>query len=116
MAKFIYDTKSIMTRAWELARVNHKQIIKRNPDYRISLCMGLALDKAWAEAKEAMVKAVAASKAQKSSRGRYIELLSVAERNDLNHGRAWFCGDYDIECRGVNPMFEGESICYVYAH
>ncbi len=46
---------------------------------------------------------------------RRIELLSVAERDGLNHGRAWYCSDRDIETKGINPMHEGELICYVYS-
>lgn len=52
--------------------------------------------------------------AQASHNRRYIESLEVAERNGLNHGRAWFCNEMDIETKGANPSFEGQMICYVY--
>ncbi|AMZ07111.1 hypothetical protein BA000_23415 [Salmonella enterica subsp. enterica serovar Anatum] len=116
MTKFIYDTKSIMTRAWEIARETYavlkSGIFRNSKNYSVRNCLSDAMTKAWDEAKSAMVKAKTAAK--KTSR--YVELLSVAENNGLNDGRAWLCGDYDIECRGINPMFEGESICYVYAN
>jgi len=49
-----------------------------------------------------------------SHSGRYITSLETAERNGLNHGRAWVCKELDIQTKGANPSLEGEMICYVY--
>ncbi|ECB1778536.1 hypothetical protein EU837_01995 [Salmonella enterica subsp. enterica serovar Kibi] len=114
--KFIYDTKSIMTRAWELARIAQKRLAKRNPNYTVRLCFSCALDNAWAEAKEAMKQAVASEKAKSKPGNRYLELLSIAERDGLNHGKSWCCGDREIETMGMNPMHDGELVCYVYSN
>lgn len=46
--------------------------------------------------------------------GRYIELLSVAEKSRLNHGKAWIADWYNIDSKSINPSWEGEEICYVY--
>lgn len=56
---------------------------------------------------------VANKKASKNG-GRYIELLSVAERNGLNFGMDWVCTSKDVDEKGANPEFEGERVCYVY--
>lgn len=53
---------------------------------------------------------------RKSAGRRYLELLSVAKRDGLNHGQSWYCGDREIETMGMNPMHEGELVCYVYAN
>jgi hypothetical protein len=45
---------------------------------------------------------------------RYVELLATAEFENLNHGRAWYCSELDIETKGASPAWEGEQICYVY--
>lgn len=46
---------------------------------------------------------------------RRIESLAYAQMMNLNHGKAWFCSERDVELKGANPAFEGELICYVYA-
>ena len=46
---------------------------------------------------------------------RRIMPLSVAQRDGLNHGRAWYCSERDIETKGAMPEWEGDLICYVYA-
>lgn len=46
---------------------------------------------------------------------RRIMPLSVAQRDGLNHGRSWYCGERDIEAKGAMPEWEGDLICYVYA-
>lgn len=46
--------------------------------------------------------------------GRYVELLTVAQAKSLNHGKSWRCSEREIECHGINPMHEGELVCYVY--
>lgn len=56
-----------------------------------------------------------AAQAKKPATGRYVELLEVAEREGLNHGKAWICGERDIETKGAHPAWESEMICYVYA-
>ena len=48
-------------------------------------------------------------------KSRRIMPLSVAQRDGLNHGRAWYCGERDIETKGAMPEWEGDLICYVYA-
>jgi len=49
------------------------------------------------------------------SNGRYIELESIAEKDDLNHGVSWVCDGYAIDKYSLNPSWEGDYICYVYA-
>lgn len=120
MTKFIFDTKSIMIRAWEIARQSAKASEKffarmnRKITARDRLHEGLT--KAWAEAKEAMAKAKSAVKAKSSSRGRYIELLSIADRDGLNHGRSWYLNSDTCAAYGFHPMHEGELVCYVYSN
>lgn len=45
---------------------------------------------------------------------RKILPLSVADRDGLNHGKSWYCGERDIQIKGALPEWEGEKICYVY--
>ena len=47
--------------------------------------------------------------------GRYVELVSVADRKCLNHGKSWRASGYDVDANGIAPQHEGEMICYVYA-
>lgn len=54
--------------------------------------------------------------ARKNSGRRYLELLSIAQRDNLSHGKSWYCGEREIETMGMNPMHEGELVCYVYAN
>lgn len=49
MTKFIYDTKSIMTRAWEIARETHaalKRSVFRNRKYSVRNCLPDAMARA----------------------------------------------------------------------
>lgn len=46
--------------------------------------------------------------------GKYLELLSVAERDNLNHGKAWFMSGAKCDELSISPRFEGEMVCYVY--
>lgn len=130
MTKFIYDTKSIMTRAWSMARElraqwaikeqRHSKWARSNMNLR--KCFEISLRNAWEEAKAAMtqavkvdaVKAFKNTQSQKPATTRYVELVVVAERNKLNHGKAWRCSSYDVDFRGMHPMHEGEMVCYVY--
>ncbi|MGJ0624017.1 hypothetical protein [Xenorhabdus bovienii] len=54
------------------------------------------------------------TQSQKNTHSRYITTLDFAEAQKLNHGKAWFCTEMDIELNGASPAFEGELICYVY--
>lgn len=45
---------------------------------------------------------------------RYLTNLERAELYGLNHGRAWTCGEIDIQTKGALPEWEGDLICYVY--
>ncbi|HCT7944866.1 TPA: hypothetical protein OT890_003620 [Raoultella ornithinolytica] len=115
MTKFIYDTKSIMTRAWEIARETHaalKHSVFRNRKYSVRNCLPDAMTRAWSEAKAVMIKASTANKKS----GRYVELLAVAESNGLNHGRSWRLNSDTCSVYGINPMHEGELVCYVYSN
>lgn len=120
MTKFIFDTKSIMTRAWEIARqsakASEKFFARMNRKITARELLYEGLTKSWAEAKEAMTKAKSADKAESSSRGRYVELLAVAERDGLNHGRSWHLNSDTCSVYGFSPMHEGELICYVYSN
>lgn len=115
MTKFIYDTKSIMLRGWEIARA-YKKTAKIYDKRSLREWFKVCLPDAWKEAKDAMKIAVAKDKIKSSKGRRYLELLAVAERDGLNHGASWYCGDREIEVMGMNPMHEGELVCYVYAN
>ena len=45
---------------------------------------------------------------------RYIELLSVAEEKNLNHGKAWRATAMNVDENSLLPYWEDEFICYVY--
>ncbi|EBV8483672.1 hypothetical protein HT95_002350 [Salmonella enterica subsp. enterica serovar Ago] len=125
---FIYDTKSIMSRAWVLAReyrakwaekeTRHSKWRKLNMNLRE--CFKCGLRNAWEEAKKSMTAARSNTSTftqVRPNRGvRYLELLSIAERDGLSHGKSWYCGEREIETMGMNPMHEGELVCYVYAN
>lgn len=52
----------------------------------------------------------------RATRGaRRIELLSVAERDGLQHGQSWRCSAQQVERGDADPWMEGEIVCYVYA-
>lgn len=45
---------------------------------------------------------------------RRIELLAVAERDGLPHGKSWICSAQQVERGDADPWMEGEFVCYVY--
>lgn len=53
--------------------------------------------------------------ARTSYTSRRVALLETAIDQGLNHGKAWYCGERDIQTKGAAPEWEGEAICYVYA-
>lgn len=104
----------------------------RTDDYSIAL--SVAMKKEWAELKErARIRAAQEARREAKQRAaecaaamnnrpaltgyssRRIMPLSVAQRDGLNHGRSWYCGERDIETKGAMPEWEGDLICYVYA-
>lgn len=64
--------------------------------------------------KQAKVEVKAPKKAVDSRR--YVDTLANADSLKLKHGKSWVCTEYDIECNGVRPEFDGELICYVYSN
>lgn len=127
MTKFIFDTKSIMNRAWVLAREyravwaeKEKRHSKwRNANMNLRACFCNALREAWNEAKSAKPSAAAKIEApakNSTSKKRYVELLSVAVRDGLNHGRSWALNSDTCSACGFNPMNEGDLVCYVYSN
>ncbi|ECM8230931.1 hypothetical protein YG56_20960 [Salmonella enterica subsp. enterica serovar Kentucky] len=73
----------------------------------------------WAEIRrvEQLIEALntpAKPRQPKKSSGRYVELLAVAQRDGLNHGRSWYLNSDTCAVYGFNPMHEGELVCYVY--
>ncbi|KFF48110.1 hypothetical protein GY26_16115 [Gammaproteobacteria bacterium MFB021] len=64
--------------------------------------------------KKASVTHIATARAKRTGE-RYVTSLAIAERDGLNHGRAWACGEMDIIRKGALPEWEGEMICYVYS-
>jgi len=103
-----YNKSEIMKRAWEIAR--NVKSVKQGFD-KPDLSHGL--EWAWKEAKDTVRKNDVQQKG--FTYKRYIEKLDIAESKGLNHGRAWVATEYHIETKGVNPAYEGEYICYVYA-
>lgn len=45
---------------------------------------------------------------------RYVELLSVAEKEGLDHGKTWIASERDIDVHQLDPWVGGEAVCYVY--
>lgn len=45
---------------------------------------------------------------------RRIELLRVAQEQNLNAGREWVCAIAHVDAHSLPPEWEGELICYVY--
>ncbi len=58
---------------------------------------------------------VAAPSAPVVASARRIELLAVATRDGLSHGKSWVCGARQVETGDAQPWMEGEMVCYVYA-
>ncbi|MCV6612872.1 MAG: hypothetical protein OIF55_19115 [Amphritea sp.] len=121
MSKF--NKSQIMSRAWEIARemkaLADKSKLKSFRNRSITANLWRALELAWEEAKEAAMKAeaqiTATAKAAKSQSGRYVEYLSKAKREGLNHGRGWMGTAHNVDSGKIHPEMEGEMICYVYA-
>ncbi|HBV2717470.1 TPA: hypothetical protein MDT29_000876 [Klebsiella pneumoniae] len=108
MTKFIYDTKAIMTEAWECARFLREERSERYPTLKAAFAV--ALKRAWRHAivdKEAMVAQEKANIEKSSSGRRYLERLEVAESEGLSHGKAWLQNE-------MAWRFGGEMVCYVY--
>ena len=59
--------------------------------------------------------ATPASRQDATQRARRIELLAVAERDGLPHGKSWHCSAQQVERGDAQPWMEGEIVCYVYA-
>lgn len=127
MTKFIFDTKAIMTSAWDMARKRQAWFAARGTASPVRKYFASALKDAWDSYRSDLIKAAedefeaarksaAAAKSCKSAKSRYLELLSIAQRDNLNHGKSWYCGEREIETMGMNPMHEGELVCYVYAN
>lgn len=134
---------AIFSRAWELAERRAKNASEREGrvyaggrwrngvvnegvhktarDY-IATTMGDAVDECHDEAARREQEAQQDERAnhaaerhvRNSHQGRDVELLSVAERDGLPHGRSWVCSGYDVDARGISPEREGEMVCYVY--
>lgn len=120
------NKSELMTRAWEIAEymvdmyhmnASNRKYAKYSFKYnQLSWTkkdnFKLALKKAWEIMKENAKKAV---KSVAKKTGKYIELLSVAIENGLNHGKSWTANGYTVDKNSLNPSWEGENICYVYA-
>ena len=107
------DKSKLMKRAWEIAK-NTKQV--KNGTATPNLSHGLVW--AWKELKEEMAICLEKENAAKKmtvKSGRYVELLSVAEKTGLNHGKSWVADGYTVDKNSLNPSYEGELVCYVYA-
>lgn len=117
--KYIFDTKSIMSSAWEYAR---KSFARSDNNRSLRQCFAIALELEWEDAiadkKEAIEHDLYVEKAI-HQRKKYIELASVAEQNQLNHGKAWQCTyrkPLFVDALLFDPpcAWEGKLICYVY--
>ena len=47
---------------------------------------------------------------------RCIELLSIAEEKNLNHGKAWIATAMNVDENSLLPHWGDEFICYVYSN
>lgn len=115
-----YNKSEIMKNAWEIARKNAAKESRRSgKKISANSQMWWGLRCAWDDAKQEMQESVAqeaaAKKAATSSKKRYIELASVAEKNNLNHGKTWIADGYNVDKNSLHPSWEGETVCYVYA-
>ena len=108
--------------AWEKAALRVKKAkkygINKTAEDFIEVCREDVIDKIKdrqeKEAEEAQKLEVQKAASKKASNGRYLELLSVAQRDKLNHGKAWVCGEIDIQTKGGHPSWEDELVCYIY--
>ena len=103
------NKSKLMKRAWEIAR--NEKSFKSGKSKKPSLRHGLKW--AWVEAKEEIAKLESTVASSKQSR--YVSLLSTAENKHLNHGTSWYASGFDVDKNQLNPSWEGEKICYVYA-
>ena len=125
MTTYIFDTAAIMRNAW----ANAKRLSKLNSERRffkfgrwvhanegISVspkdCFSEALTLAWNDAK---ISLIVAKRADINKSGNYIELVWVADAKNLNRGEAFTCTSDIVDSNSINPSFEDESVCYVYA-
>ena len=44
-----------------------------------------------------------------------VQLLDIAVRDNLSHGKSWACSSNDVDTKFLPPHWEGEQICYIYA-
>lgn len=51
----------------------------------------------------------------KKSGARRIELATVAESKNMNHGKIWTANWKNVDSGMVPPEYEGELVCYVYS-
>ena len=113
------NKSELMTSAWVIARKNMvNQNARLNVKKSVRFFFQCALESAWAELKEtqAQNKKESFSTVVKSSKSsRYVTLLSIAEKKNLNHGNSWYASGKDIDKNQLHPSWEGEEICYVYA-
>ncbi|WP_034912986.1 hypothetical protein [Erwinia sp. 9145] len=122
--KYIYDTKLIMQNAWAKARVAYA----KNPSAKtLRQRFVFQLGEAWQDAIDARNQLMQHEENRKNAIGRksrYIELLTVAEENNLNHGQEWVCAENNLMFSswggerdlffGAPNSWLGEQICYVY--
>lgn len=59
-------------------------------------------------------KVIPISSAKPKKKCRYIELLVLAQRGNLNYGQPWCCTASNVDEKQLPPHFEGEQVCYVY--
>ncbi|ENH6238702.1 hypothetical protein ABWE39_004255 [Salmonella enterica subsp. enterica] len=78
----------------------------------VKAAFAVALRRAWSHAKVSMERAIEDAKIKASylrSGRRYLELLEIAERDGLNHGKSWVQNEMAMN-------FGGQVVCYVYAN
>ena len=122
---FIYDKSMIMKAAWEEAKRQSKLNSERkffkfgqwmvdNEGVFVSAkdCLSIGLRVSWKNAKSAMVLAL---KKVAEKVGTYIELTWVADAKNANRSESFLCTGTMIDTNSLNPSFEGEQVCYVYA-
>lgn len=124
------NKSELMIKAWEIYRATKKELTTKimkeqyftpkypthMPSHRVMLAN--AMDRAWSIMKSREIKAVELKKEEKrkvAKSGRYLELYVTAEVNNLNHGAVWTCSGANVDANSLNPSWEGEKVCYVYA-
>lgn len=111
------NKSELMKRAWELSVVRMNNFNRTSKITKtVKFFFSYSLEMAWAEMKENnTIVEIQKVSTKKASAGRYVELLSVAIKNDLNHGASWYASGKDIDTKQLHPSWENEEICYVYA-